>query len=954
VPAAGRGWDVVEFRLLGPVEVWAAGRPVDAGQPRQRGVLAALLVDAGRLVTWDTLAGRVWGETPPPAARQALYSHVTRIRQLLIRAATPGEPPPRLMRNSGGYVLDVAADQVDLHRFRRLRDRALDAGCPDADRVVLLREALALWRGEPLAGLAGGWAARVRDACQRQRLDAVVAWAQAELAVGTPVAVIGALTDLLGEYPLVEPLTAMLMRALHTVGRSAEALDSYAMIRRRLVDELGTEPGRELREVHQAILRGELDLPRPVPAPPPPAWTAAPLPPTSPTHVPAQLPPDVPRFAGRDGALTQLDTVTSTPDSQSGTAVIFAVSGTAGVGKTTLAVHWAHRVADRFPDGQLYVNLRGFDPGGPAVTPGEAVRDFLDAFAVPAQRVPASTAAQVALYRSLLAGRRVLIVLDNARDADQVRPLLPGSSGCVAVVTSRDQLAGLVATDGAHPLTLDLLTSVEARQLLTNRLGAGRVAAEPDAVDEIIDRCARLPLALSIVAARAVAHPNFALAAPAAALRGTRPDLDVFAASDLTTDVRTVFSWSYHTLSAAAAQLFRLLGLYPGPDIATPAAASLAGIPVRRVRPLLTELAHAHLIAEHAPDRFTFHDLLRSYAGELVYALDSGTKRRAALHRVLDHYLHTARTATLVLDPHRHPITLGPTRSGVTPEEITDRAQALAWFAAERPILLAAVGWAANAGLDRHVWQLAWALADIFEWRGHWQDWVATQRVALAAATRLADQTGQAHAHRHLSGAYVRLGRFDDAHDHLRQALELDAELGDSAGEAYTHRSLARLLGLQGRHAEALGHARRALELYRAIGHRSGEARALYMVGWRYAELGDHEQALTFCQRALALLRQVDDRYGQAIAWDGLGYAHHNLGHHDQATTCYRHALDLYRDVGDRYFEAEALARLGDTRRATGDREEAGSAWLRALEIFTELGHPAADQVRARLHHISS
>jgi tetratricopeptide (TPR) repeat protein len=655
------------------------------------------------------------------------------------------------------------------------------------------------------------------------------------------------------------------------------------------------------------------------------------------------------RFAGRDAALAALDAVASAQDTEPGSAVIFAVSGTAGVGKTALAVHWAHRVANRFPDGQLYVNLRGFDPAGPAVTPGEAVRDFLDAFAVPAQRVPASTTAQVALYRSMLAGRRVLVVLDNARDADQVRPLLPGSSGCVAVVTSRDQLAGLVAVEGAHPLTLDLLTPAEARQLLANRLGADRVAAEPDAVDEIIDRCARLPLALSIVAARAVAHPSFALAAPAAALRATRPGLDVFAASDLTTDVRTVFSWSYDTLSVAAARMFRLLGLYPGPDIATPAAASLAGIPVRQVRALLTELARAHLIAEHAPDRFTFHDLLRAYAGELVHALDSPTTRRAATHRLLDHYLHTAWAATLVLDPHRHAILPTPARTRVTPEEIPDRAQALAWFAAERPILLAAVGWAAGAGFDRHVWQLAWALADIFEWRGHWQDWVSTQRVALAAATRLSDRGGQAHAHRHLSGAYARLGRFDEAHDHLRQALSLDAQLGDSAGEAYTHRALTRLLGLRGRHAEALGHARQALDLYRAIDHRPGEARALYMVGWRYAELGDHEQARTFCQRALELLRQVDDRYGQAHAWDGLGYAHHNLGHHDEAVACYQNALDLYREVGDRYYEAEALARLGDTRQAASDRDEATRARRQALDIFTELGHPAADRVRAKL-----
>jgi hypothetical protein len=393
------------------------------------------------------------------------------------------------------------------------------------------------------------------------------------------------------------------------------------------------------------------------PQPPPPSPSPVPVPVPS-WPVPRQLPPDVFSFTGRQAQLAELDSLLG----PNRTVVVSAVSGTAGVGKTALAVHWAHRVAAHFPDGQLYVNLRGFDPAGPPVTAGDAVRGFLEAFGVEAQRIPQSIEAQAALYRSLLADRRVLVLLDNARDADHVRPLLPGSSGCLTLVTSRHHLASLIAAEGARPLLLDLLSQEEAMQLLSHRLGAARVEAEPHAAGELIERCARLPLALAIIAARGATRPAIKLVTLAEELRETHGRLDPFVGDDATVDVRAVFSHSYQDLSPAAATLFRLLAVHPGPDIATPAAASLAGATVPLARSMLTELVNANLVNERVPGRYTFHDLLRAYAAELLrqHADEGRTadEGQSATRRLLDHYLHTASAAALMIYAHRDPIEL--------------------------------------------------------------------------------------------------------------------------------------------------------------------------------------------------------------------------------------------------------------------------------------------------------
>jgi tetratricopeptide (TPR) repeat protein/transcriptional regulator with XRE-family HTH domain len=673
-----------------------------------------------------------------------------------------------------------------------------------------------------------------------------------------------------------------------------------------------------------------------------------------PAAVPAQLPLDVHGFTGRVANLNALDAIAAAASQQATAVVIAAVWGTAGVGKTALAVHWAHQVAERFPGGQLYANLRGFDPAGTPMDPGAVIRGFLDALGVPAQRIPASLDGQAALYRSLLAGTKMLVVLDNASDEAQVRPLLPGSPTSMVIVTSRHRLVGLIAAENAYSFTLGLLTTDEAHDLLASRLDSERLAAEPHAVAELIGLCAHLPLALSVAAARTAAHPQLSVATLAEHLRSARDRLDELDTGDAATNVRAVLSWSYQRLTSPAQRMFRLLGVHAGPDIAPPAAANLAGITPARARPLLAELARAHLVEEHTPGRLALHDLLRLYASELAHELEPQAEQRAAIHRILDHYLHTAHAATRLLDPHRDPISLTRAQPGVSPEDIADHKHALMWFTAEHAVLMTALKQAAEANFNTHACQLAWTLEDFLDRRGYWHDWAATQSAALDSVVRLSDLSGQARAHRGLAGAYTQLGRHDDAQHHLRHALDLYDELGDHVGQAHTHLNFGRVSVRQGLYRYALNHARQALELYRAADHRTGQANALNSVGWYHAQLGNHQEALTYCHQALTLQQDIGDHVDEAGTWDSLGYVHHHLGDRQEAIACYQQALRLFQKIGDRYFEADTLTRLAETHYAAGDADSARSLWQRALGIFHQLGHRQADHIRAKLERLGS
>ncbi|MFD1544572.1 AfsR/SARP family transcriptional regulator [Nonomuraea guangzhouensis] len=938
----------LRFTVLGPVRAWRDGIELDPGPPQQRAMLGLLLVRAGRSVTLGEIVDVLWGKNPPASAVNVVHRYVGMLRRLLEPALAVREEGRWLIRDSGGYRLDVGPDEVDLLSFRRLTEEARRrqvSGEPEA-ALKLLTGALALWRGPAATGIPAEVRAHpVFAALDREQLTSVQEAADLALRQSAADQVLGQLGETAARHPLDEPVQARLVLALAAAGRQAEALETWQAVRSRLADELGTDPGPELRAAQRQILSQQV-TPTAVRTS---SEHAVPPPRTAP---PTQLPPDLAVFAGRRADLAKVLALLPEDGRIPKTVIIGAISGMGGIGKSTLAVHLAHQIAHRFPDGQLYVNLRGFDPSGSVVDSGEAVRGFVQALGVPPHRIPAGLDAQTALYRSLLADRRVLIVLDNARDAEHVRPLLPGSPGCLVVITSRDRLFGLIVAEGAHPLALDLLSADEARETLVRRLGADRIAAAPQAVDEIIAKCAGLPLALAVVAARVTAHPRLPLTAIAGELRVADGSLDAFTGSEPAGDVRAVFSWSYRVLSPDAARLFRLLAVHPGPDIGVPAAAGIVGVPAGQARRLLTELTGAHLLAEHSPGRFTCHDLLRAYADELTHAQDSEAERRAAAHRLFDHYLRTAHAAGRLFSPYWRTTTLPAAQPGVTAEFFEDDRQALAWFNREHLVLMSVIDQTVRDGFDTHAWQLAWTLERFFDRQGHWHDLLTVQRDGLAAAVRAGHRTARAHLHRGLARASARSGHYDDANAHVRQALRLFTELDDRSGLAHTHRSHGWILDQQGRYEEALDAAGRALDLYRATGDRAAEGSALHALGWTHALLGDHRHATVYFEQALAATDKNRNRYGAGGTLDSLGYAHHHLGDHAQAIACYEEALRLYRDIGDRYQEAGTLKRLGETYLATGDRGTTRTVWHQALAILDAADPPAAAEVRAKLSRL--
>jgi tetratricopeptide (TPR) repeat protein len=665
--------------------------------------------------------------------------------------------------------------------------------------------------------------------------------------------------------------------------------------------------------------------------------------------VPCCLPAGVSHFTGRAEEMALLAGLVGEADGANGMVVISAIGGTAGVGKTALAVHWAHQAAGRFADGQLYLGLRGFDQSGVPVTPGEALAELLSVLGVPDWQIPPRTAARAGLYRSLLAGKRMLIVLDDARDEQQVRPLLPGSPGCLVIITSRNQLSGLAASHGARLLSLGLLCPADARQLLAARLGGDRNAAEPHAVTQIVGLCAGLPLALAVAAARAEANPQVPLAALTAELTDIRSRLDVLDAGDPAASVRAVFSWSFQSLTEPARQMFCLLGLHPGPDISARAAASLAAITLVQARRNLSELARASLISEHVPGRYTFHELLRAYAAEQAETHQSAQTRQAARRRLLDHYLHTARTAALALDPAQDRPARGTPADGTSPEAITDDGQALTWFAAEHKILLAATRQAAETGFSTHGQDLPRALVTYLGRGGYWLDLIATQHLALTCAQQIGDLDGQAQAHRELGRVHMRLGQSDHAATNLMRAVELSQRLGDQAGEARAHLNLSVVYERTGQPRRSLSSSLRALELAQAAADPLLQANACNNAGYEYAVLGDFQQALGYCRRALSMHRQFGSPPLEATIWDSLGYIHHHLGQLREAMRCYRRAIDLFGERGDRYSRARSFSHLGDTQHAAGLTTAARDSWHQALASFNDLRHPDAARVRGKL-----
>jgi tetratricopeptide (TPR) repeat protein len=656
-------------------------------------------------------------------------------------------------------------------------------------------------------------------------------------------------------------------------------------------------------------------------------------PPTAP--VPRQLPPDAALFTGREGYLAALDALLPHDREKAAKPLsIGVVDGAGGVGKSTLITRWAHEHLDYFPDGQLWVNLRGFDPLEQPMPVEMAIRGFLQALGAAPASIPSDLSAQVGLYRSLTARKRMLIVLDNARDAQQTVPLLPGSADGTVLVTSRRRLTGLVTAHGARRVALDIFTKEEAREFLSCRLGADRLAAEPDALALLLGYCAGLPLALSVVAARAALHPQFPLSALAEELEESAARLEALDAGDLTANVQAVLSWSYDALEPQTATLFALLALAPGPDISLPAAASHAALHVSRTRVVLRELENASLVRESVPGRYHMHDLIRLYAAERANDDLSAGACDAALRRVTDFYLCTAHSGDRLLVPFRQPIDLVRPADSAVPFRLADRTAALAWFDAEHPCLLAAQDLAATKGWREHVWQLAWALNSFHNFRGNRRDQIATWQAAIPAAKQLGRPDIESVVLRTLGNACGRVGRYAEATDYLNQAVATAQRAGDVLEEAHSHRALARASLLHGNYQEALDHACQSLQVYQVFGKRAWEAEALNEVGLCQAYLGDPDQARASCAASLVMAEEQGDREGVGYALDNLAFIALESGQYAEAVSFHERALALWRELDHGYNQADNLDGLAKALAALGEHNKARRVWQQALDLY--------------------
>jgi DNA-binding SARP family transcriptional activator/tetratricopeptide (TPR) repeat protein len=924
-------------------------------------------------------------------------------------------PSRVLVSTGGGYMLRLESGAVDADEFEQSLNRArgLRASGDLAAALSAVDEGLALWRGTAFAGVPGPFAEAERLRLDELRTAAAEERADLMLGLGQATEVIPGLTALIAEHPLRERARGLLMTGLYRCGRQAEALQVYYNVREKLGADLGIDPGPELNQIHQQVLAMDpaLDRPAPgqavpgetapgevagnagtalepetaepgVPAAPSPAQAPSPAAapaaragePAAPSglsaapaplaQVPAQVPPDIAGFAGRTSELRHLYAMIpaspelSPPSAEApASPAVAVITGTAGVGKTALAIRFARQSAGHFPDGQLYVNLRGFDQSGNPANAGTVLRGFFEALSVPAHQVPPDVEGKTALFRSLLNGKRMLLLLDNARSTEQVRPLLPGSPGCIVVITSRSQLTGLVAAEGARLLQLDVLSGTEARELLAGRLGEERVAAEPAAAGELILRSSALPLALSVTCARAATRPGLALADLASELRDARSRLDVLQTDDVTTDLRAVFSWSYNRLSDSAKRMFRLLSVHPSPDVSAPAAASLAGIPLWEARATLAELTSASLLTEESSGRFTCHDLLRAYAAERAAASDDsqvGGDRDKARLRLIDHYARTAYSGALRLFPGISQTELPPEVPGVVPLDFGTYDEALTWFTAEHHALHTVITLAAEQRYDDYCWKLAWHWSLHLKRKTLLHEAIVVLRTGLNAAKRLGDPDSLGRVHYELGHAYARLGKATEANQHLARALEMYTKLGDRISIAQVHQGLVVLYERQGVFDRALPHAQEALRLRRSFGDRAVVAYSENALGWVHANLGHHQEALVHCKRALGMHNESGNRSGTADALDSIAFAYAGLGEFREAMTYYGQAITMYRDYGDPDGESGSLMRLGDAQVAAGRFADARQSWQHALSLLTQVPGKDSRQVTGRLARLAA
>ncbi|MDN5385498.1 BTAD domain-containing putative transcriptional regulator [Streptomyces sp. LB8] len=906
----------LRFGVLGPVRAWRGEEPLATGSPQQRALLAALLLREGRTATAAELIDALWGDRPPARALATVRTYASRLRKILDAGM--------LVSESGGYaVRGLGEDALDLTVAQDLAARADKArAAGDLCRArELLEQALALWDGETLAGVPGPYAEAQRVRLEEWRLQLLESRLDLDLERGRHAEAVSELTALTAAHPLRERLRELLMLALYRSGRQAEALAVYADTRRLLTDELGVDPRPELRELQQRILQAD------------PALAEPSSPVTEPSVVPvrpAQLPATVPDFTGRASFVAELSEVLASAEGR--VMAVSAVAGIGGVGKTTLAVHVAHRARAAFPDGQLYVDLQGAGPR--AAEPETVLGTFLRALGTADSAIPDSLEERAALYRSLLDGRRVLVLLDNARDAAQVRPLLPGTEGCAALVTSRARMVDLA---GAHLVDLDVMSPEEALELFTRIVGEERVASERQAALDVVAACGFLPLAIRIAASRLAARRTWTVSVLAAKLADERRRLDELQAGDLA--VKATFELGYGQLEPAQARAFRLLGLADGPDISLPAAAALLDLPLEETEDLLESLVDISLLESAAPGRYRFHDLVRLYARACAERDEHPpSEREAAMSRLLDFYLATAAGVYAIERPGDRLVDhLAPTEyPGLT---FQDRRAARDWLYTEANCLLAAARRPADRpSMLRRAIDLLWAALDISESGANSREYEATARALLDAARRRGSPRAEARALMTLAHAHVDGGRFEMADREAEQVIRLARQADDLLPVCWAHNARGIIALYQNRNADGEEHLSEAIRLFRALGDRPGEASALCNLSRIHLATGRTQSAVSLAQQGIDIYDDMGNSMRGANGRYALGMALTQSGRLDSAADRLHEALEVFRDSRQRLWEGMTLFRLAEVDIAAQRPAQAAAKAEMALTVLRGIG----------------
>lgn len=941
--------DALHLQIMGPLRLWRGAVELDAGPRQQRGLLALLLARAGRPVSTSDLTRLIWGPDSPASSVNVIHKYVGALRRLLEPDLPARAAGSYLLRHGNGYRFEAAPESLDLSAFRSHVSAAKSSLKQDrpAEALDHYLDALELCDGSAGDSLIDSAAAAATFAgIDSEFFDAAIAAAAVAVRVRQPGRVLAPLRLAAEMGRLNEPVHACLVTTLATAGHQAEALAVYGAIRARLDDELGIDPGRELQDAQRRALTQ---------AGMPPSGDPDPIPGTTrpiPLVRPAQLPPDLPLFVGRGTELAILnDLVTGMRAAGRTSPLVVTMNGMGGVGKSTLAVHFAHRVSGEFSDGQLHLDLQGHLGEGESRPVGDALRLLLHAVGVPASDVPDTFDARIGMYRSVTAGKRILILLDNVRDATQVRPLLPNSAESLVIVTSRRSLVGLAAFDGAHPLSVDLPDLPTARRLLERRLAglpAGGTAGE-EITDEIIELCGRLPLALAILAARVAVRPRLSLASVAAELRDGACRLGAFPGGGGLSDPRTAFSWSYRQLGPGAARLFRLLSVALVPGVTAAACVSLCDRNPEDIRAELAELIEAALVTEHEDGRLTSHVLVRTYAEELLRAEEPAAERQAAISRLLQYYLHSSFRAQVVLEPNRTPIEPPPPLPGVVAEQPETYDEAIAWFASQREVLKEAVRLAADVGYGIVPWQLAITMQQYLQWAGYFQDWEDVMRVALDAARASHDAVGEAHVLRSLAGARYVFGANEESLRLLSEALPIYRARDMRLEQALVHNNFHQVLSALSRHDLALEHSEKALSLSRLLGNRRAEIFSLLCSGTSLAGLGRVEESAQALHEALDLNQpfgrgREESEIRSAIA--------HNLaesGRVEEAVEQLELSAETARRLGDRPLQFDALRQMAEVLITSGEIPAAQRVFERAGAVLAGLQGGGTDSMRASL-----